>query len=238
MEAGSLSLTVAFAAGLLSFLSPCVLPLVPAYIGHLGGASISEIRGVGARARTLMHAVAFVSGFSLVFTVFWVSLGAIGYVLPLYLDLIRQIGGVVLIVFGLHVLGVFHIPLLYAEKRFHLDPTKTGRSLPVSFLIGMLFAAGWTPCIGPTLGGIIGLASQSDTVLDGARLLIAYSAGLAVPFLLTALLLDRMLPLLRAAQRHMRLVTGLQGVFLIVVGVLMLTNSFILLPQYFDWGQY
>src|SRR5438874_3258159 len=143
MEAQSLSLSVAFAAGILSFLSPCVLPLVPAYISHLGGASVDRIQGAGARASTFLHAVAFVSGFSLVFTAFWVSLGLIGYFLPLYLELIRQIGGVVLILFGLHVLGVFKIPWLYMERRFHLDPAKTGRSLPVSLLVGMLFAAGW-----------------------------------------------------------------------------------------------
>ena len=234
MDAQNLSLLVAFGAGVLSFLSPCVLPLVPAYIGHLAGTT-SVSAPESRRAVTLFHSAAFVLGFSLVFVGFWASIGLIGYVLPGHADLFRQVGGVVLIVLGLHQMGIFQVPLLFRE--FRVEPRLTSTATPVtSLLVGVAFAAGWTPCVGPVLAGIIGLASISDTVAQGTSLLVAYSLGLGVPFLLTALALAQAGALINRFKRHLNLVSIASGVLLVGIGLLMLSNTFRLLPQYFNWG--
>ncbi len=234
MDSQNLSLLVAFGAGLLSFLSPCVLPLVPAYIGHLAGTS-SISAPESRRMVTLVHSVAFVLGFSLVFVGFWASIGLIGYVLPGYADLFRQVGGVVLIVLGLHQMGLFQISLLYRE--FRMEPRLTSAATPVtSLLVGVAFAAGWTPCVGPVLAGIIGLASMSDTVSRGTFLLVAYSLGLGVPFLATGLALAQASALLNRLKRHLNVISIASGVLLVGIGLLMLSNTFRLLPQYFNWG--
>ena len=238
MMSGEISLLIAFAAGILSFLSPCVLPLVPAYLTHLAGNQVAGNKLADDRLdrlRLFGHAVAFVLGFTLIFVALWVAVGAVGYFVQGYYDYLRIAGGVVLIVFGLHELGLFQIPALYRERRFYL--TNRGRaSLPVSFLIGVVFAAGWTPCIGPVLAGIIGLATVRGTLIEGTVLLTAYSLGLGVPFLLTAVALDRATRVLRRLGRQARLVTVASGLLLIAVGVLMLTNMFVLLPRYFQWA--
>ncbi len=234
MDSQNLSLVVAFGAGLLSFLSPCVLPLVPAYLGYLAGhssASAPESR----RLATALHSGAFVLGFSLVFVGFWASIGLIGYVLPDYSDLFRQVGGVVLIALGLHQMGILRIPLLYREFRREVQLAST--STPItSFLVGIAFAAGWTPCVGPVLAGIIGLASMSETVVQGSYLLVAYSLGLGVPFLAAGLAIARASALLNRIKRHLRLISLASGVLLVAIGLLMLSNTFRLLPQYFNWG--
>lgn len=234
MDTQNLSLLVAFGAGLLSFLSPCVLPLVPAYVGHLAGTS-SLSAPESRRMVTMLHSVAFVLGFSLVFVGFWASIGLVGYVLPGYADLFRQVGGVVLIVMGLHEIGVLKIPFLYRE--FRMDLQLNSAATPVtSLLVGVAFAAGWTPCVGPVLAGIIGLASMSETVGQGTYLLIAYSLGLGVPFLATGLALSQASSLLNRLKRHLNLISIASGVLLVAIGLLMLSNSFRLLPQYFNWG--
>lgn len=234
MDAQNLSLMVAFGAGILSFLSPCVLPLVPAYIGHLAGASSLSDAGFR-RAATMLHSAAFVLGFSLVFVGFWASIGLIGHVLPGYSDLFRQLGGLVLVVMGLHQMGVWRIPVLYRELR--VEPRLDSAPNPVtSFLVGVAFAAGWTPCVGPVLAGIIGLASMSETVAQGAILLVAYSLGLGVPFLATALLMAQAGALLTRVKRYLNLVSIASGVLLVAIGLLMLSDTFRLLPQYFNWG--
>ncbi len=234
MDSQNLSLLVAFGAGLLSFLSPCVLPLVPAYVGHLAGTS-SVSSPDARRMVTMLHSAAFVLGFSLVFVGFWASIGLIGYVLPGYADLFRQVGGVVLIVLGLHEIGVFKIPLLYRE--FRMAPQLTSAATPVtSLLVGIAFAAGWTPCVGPVLAGIIGLASMSDTVGQGIYLLVAYSLGLGVPFLVTGLALAQASAMLNRLKRHLNVISIASGVLLVAIGLLMLSNTFRLLPQYFNWG--
>ncbi|MCL4370905.1 MAG: cytochrome c biogenesis protein CcdA, partial [Chloroflexi bacterium] len=187
MDPANLSLLVAFGAGVLSFLSPCVLPLVPAYVGYLAGPSMLASTQ-GRRLATLLHSAAFVLGFSAVFVGFWASIGLIGYVLPGFSGLFRQVGGAILVILGLHQIGLFKAALLYRQWR--RDVVLTSGTTPVaSFFVGVAFAAGWTPCVGPVLAGIIGLASMSDTVSRGTFLLVAYSLGLGVPFLATGLAL-------------------------------------------------
>ncbi|TAK36854.1 MAG: cytochrome c biogenesis protein CcdA [Chloroflexota bacterium] len=234
MEAENLSILIAFGAGLLSFLSPCVLPLVPAYVSHMAGTSIRQYTSSD-RLVTFLHALAFVVGFSTVFVTFWVSIGLIGFLVQDAMRYIRQGGGVILVLMGLNLMGIIKIPFLYRDM--HVEIRQRERpSYPVSFMIGVLFAAGWTPCIGPTLGAIIGLATYSETVWNGAYLLIAYSAGLGIPFLGTALALGTASGYLRRINRYMPVISIVSGIFLIVVGILMLTNMFIIIPKYFNWG--
>lgn len=234
MPSGDVSLVLAFLAGLVSFLSPCVLPLVPAYIGHLAGTTVSGARALPRRV-LLGHASLFVAGFSAVFIAFWVSIGLAFEALRDYAPLLRQIGGVVLIVMGLHVLGVFNLPFLAKDRRLTVAPDRPA-SPATSFLIGMVFAAGWTPCIGPVLGSIIGLATFSATVWQGAGLLVAYCAGLGVPFLLTAAALGQALGLLQRLRPAMLAVSRVGAAFIVLVGLLMVTNTFARLAGLFNWG--
>jgi cytochrome c-type biogenesis protein len=225
---------LAFLAGFASFLSPCVLPLVPAYLGYLAGASVTEATAVP-RRQVVAHAAVFVSGFSVVFMAFWISIGLAIDALHDLAPLLRQLGGVVLIVMGLNLLGMVTLPWLYKDRRWHYQ--RQGRPrLPASFLVGMLFAAGWTPCIGPVLGSIIGLASLRDTVWQGAWLLLAYCVGLGLPFLLSALALGSAVQAVRRLRPIMPAVNRIGAVFIIVVGILMVTNSFTRLAGWFDWG--
>lgn len=237
MDPENLSLLVAFGAGVLSFLSPCVLPLVPAYVGYLAGSSASSSEAADRRLTTLTHSAAFVAGFSLVFVGFWASFGAIGYVLQDYKDLFRQIGGVVLIVLGVHQMELLRIPLLY--RQFRPDIRFAPKMTPAaSLLVGVAFAAGWTPCVGPILAGIIGLAAISDTVGQGALLLLAYSLGLGVPFLATGMAIAQATRLLNRVKPYLRPISIASGLLLVGIGILMLSDTFKLLPQYFNWGYY
>lgn len=234
MDPANLSIVVAFGAGVLSFLSPCVLPLVPAYVGHLAGASAASAPE-GRRSITLLHSAAFVLGFSLVFVTFWASVGLIGFVLPGYVELFRQAGGVVLIVLGLHQTGIWRMPFLY--RQFRMEPQLDRRATPVtSLLVGIAFAAGWTPCIGPILAGIIGLATMSETVGQGTLLLVAYSLGLGAPFMATGLAMSQATRLLKRIYRYLHAIEVAAGILLIGIGLLMLSDNFKLLPQYFNWG--
>ncbi|MBN9390860.1 MAG: cytochrome c biogenesis protein CcdA [Chloroflexi bacterium] len=271
MTTDNVSILLAFAAGLLSFLSPCVLPLVPAYLGHLAGvttaqqetadqgnyiiyasgaARLNKSGGMGtARLLALIHALAFVTGFSLVFVTFWASIGLLGQLLPGYIRYVRPLGGVVLIILGLNMAGLFRISFLYRSlglnslrsfNKGYGNQDKPARrtGLPASFFTGVIFAAGWTPCIGPVLGSIIGLASESTRAIEGIFLLIAYSLGLGVPFMLTALALGQANGLLRSLNQSLnglRLVSIISGLFVAIVGVLILTNVFQTLPKYFNW---
>lgn len=239
MEVSSLSLLsalIAFGAGVLSFLSPCVLPLVPAYIGHLAGASLNPGATTISRTTTLAHALAFVLGFTTVFVLFWTVIAVVDlYLIPGFITYFRQVGGVILILMGLHVAGVFRIPALYREKRFYVE-RRGAPSLPMSFVVGVLFAAGWTPCIGPILSGIIGLATFTDTMAQGAVLLASYSLGLGIPFLATAFALGSAALFLKRFNRYFGAIEIASGVFLIGIGVLMVTGLFLRLPQYFNWG--
>ena len=234
MDPRNLSLLVAFGAGVVSFLSPCVLPLVPIYVAHLAGTSMTSApesrRWVG-----FVNALAFGLGFSAVFVGFWISIGLVGFALADWKDALRQVGGAVLIILGLHQAGIWRIPFLYRKIGFEQDMTSTATPL-TSLVLGAAFAAGWTPCIGPVLAGIIGLASMSETVWDGAYLLVAYSLGLGLPFLAAALAVSQVAVLLERLKRHFEVVSMCSGLLLIAIGVLMLSDTFKLLPQYLNWG--
>jgi cytochrome c-type biogenesis protein len=221
-EPATLGVVVAFLAGLLSFLSPCVLPLVPSYIGFLTGMTLPEMSG---RRRTaLVHALLFVAGFSLIFILLGASATALGRALNYYQVWLQRIGGVLIILFGLLCLGVFKVGLLTQERRVHLERKPVGYL--GSVLAGMAFAAGWTPCIGPVLGGILGLAATSADVSRGMILLAVYSAGLALPFLIAAVAVDSFLEWFQRFRRFLPWVMRISGAILVVVGVLLVTGEF------------
>jgi len=230
-----LSLLVAFVAGVVSFASPCCLPLVPAYLGYMVG---SDPTAAIRRRDALVESLFFVAGFSVVFISLWASVGLVGYALRDQAWVLRQVGGAVLVFMGLHVAGDINVGALYREVHLplparlqpagmgfgehHVGAPSHGRSA----MLGVVFAAGWTPCIGPILGGIIGLASVSTSVVQGTGLLVAYAAGLGVPFVLMAVgatWVSRRLGFLRT---HQTAVSRVTGAMLIVVGFLMITNTF------------
>lgn len=221
-EPATLGILVAFLAGLLSFLSPCVLPLVPSYIGFLTGMTLPEMSR--RRRAALLHALLFVAGFSLIFILLGASATALGRALNYYQVWLQRIGGVLVILFGLLCLGAFRIGLLNQERRLHLERKPVGYL--GSALVGMAFAAGWTPCIGPVLGGILGLAATSGEVSRGMLLLGVYSAGLALPFLIAALAVDSFLDWFQRFRRFLPWVMRISGVLLVLVGVLLVTGEF------------
>jgi cytochrome c-type biogenesis protein len=241
------ALVLAFAAGVATFASPCCLPLMPAYLSYMLG---TGVEGRADRRRALLHGLAFVLGFSVVFVTFWASIGAVGYVLADHARLLRQLGGAVLIFMGLHVAGVIQIPLLWRDLRPMATMGAGGgggilggatvaggalvgsgpgaSSVPGygrSALFGTMFAAGWSPCIGPILGGILGLATVSASVTQGTVLLIAYTAGLALPFLAVAVGAGWVARHLRWVGRHHRAISYVTATMLIGIGVLMITDS-------------
>ena len=231
-----MSVLLAFFAGLLSFLSPCVLPMVPIYLGYLSGAAVTPEGLVVARREAVTHAAAFVLGFTLIFIAIWSALSVLTSLISKY-DMAR-IAGVILIIFGIHFIGIIRIPFLYQEKRLEVRNRPLG--YPTSLLTGMAFAAGWTPCIGPTLSGVIALASQEATVLQGTGLLLVYSMGLGIPFLLVALGLGSATRFLKRLSPHLRKVEVASGILLLVMGLLLITNSFQYLNSFFfrltpDW---
>lgn len=222
MAPQSLSVLVAFSAGLLSFLSPCVLPLVPSYITFITGLGLEDISR--ARRTTLVHALLFVLGFSFIFVALGAGATAFGQLLLAYRTWIARAGGVLMILLGLWMLGVLHIGALQQERRVHLSDKPIGYLGTV--LVGIAFGAGWTPCLGPTLGAILLLAANQTEIAKGITLLAVYSAGLAVPFLLSALLLERFLTFFQKFRSKLGLVNRIAGSLLIVVGVLMFTGWF------------
>jgi cytochrome c-type biogenesis protein len=221
-EPATLGLFVAFAAGLLSFLSPCVLPLVPSYIGFLTGMSLPEMSG--RRWVAVAHALLFVLGFSLIFVLLGASATALGRALNYYQVWLQRIGGVLIIAFGLVCLGVIKVGFLSRERRVQVEQKPVGYL--GSALVGMAFGAGWTPCIGPVLGAILGLAATSQDLGRGMLLLAVYSAGLAVPFLVAAVALDSFLGWFQRFRRYLPWVMRVTGMLLIFVGVLMVTGEF------------
>jgi cytochrome c-type biogenesis protein len=221
-EPAGLGLLVAFAAGLLSFLSPCVLPLVPSYIGFLTGMTLPEV--TDRRRPALIHATLFVAGFSLIFILLGASATALGRALNQYQVWIQRVGGALIIGFGLVCLGAVRAEALMRDRRVHLEEKPVGYL--GSLLVGMAFAAGWTPCIGPVLGAILGLAATSSDLARGTLLLVAYSAGLAVPFLLAAVALESFLGWFQRFRRYLPWVMRVSGVLLVFVGILMVTGQF------------
>lgn len=226
MEGFNISYGLAFLAGMASFLSPCVLSLVPAYVGYLGGraAGLSE-KNIPSRWLTVSHGLAFVVGFSLVFIGLGITTSALGALLYEARDVLAKIGGIVVVIFGLHMTGVFRIPFLeYDLRRQELPDPKWGYLS--SALMGVFFSAGWSPCVGPVLGAILTLSFNGGSVAQGASLLSAYSAGLAIPFLAAALAIGWVTTLIRRYGKMMRYVEIIMGLILIVVGVLLFLGIF------------
>lgn len=225
----SLTLTIAFLAGLATFLAPCVLPLVPAYVGYLGGqyarVAVAEESSKQPRRAIVLHALAFIAGFTLVFLIFHIIAAAIGLWLGSVREVLARVGGLIVIVFGLHTTGVWRIPWLDYDLRIHTAP-RSDRGYLSSALMGVVFSAGWSPCVGPTLGLILTLAMYTSSVLRAIGLGIAFSLGLAVPFLLTALGLGWVTRLLRRYRRFLRGVEIATGVLLIVVGLMLVSGTF------------
>ncbi len=232
----NVSLTAAFLAGVASFLSPCVLPLVPGYISIVSGSSVEEITGGRSErvaGRVFFHSALFIIGFSAVFIAMGASASWLGASLRAKLPLLLRIGGIVVILFGLHMIGVLKIGVLYRDARFRTNAAKA--SAVGSLLMGIAFAFGWTPCIGPILAGILLLASTRDTIGQGVLLLAVYSAGLAVPFLLTSLGLTQFMNFYKGFRKHLHAVEVVSGVVLVVVGTLLVTNQFARLSGYLSF---
>ena len=232
----ALSIPVAFVAGVVSFLSPCVLPLVPGYISMLSGESIEELKagaGPGLMGRIFRNSLAFVIGFSVVFIALGASATAVGNFLVAKRSIFNIVAGIIVIIFGLHLTGLVKIPLLYREAR--MTAGKPKRGLIGSFLLGFAFAFGWTPCIGPILTGILALAAIRDTVFQGMFLLAIYSAGLAIPFILTGLGLSQFMKFYGGFRRHLQMVEVLSGVLLIGIGALMAFNKLGVLSGYLSF---
>jgi cytochrome c-type biogenesis protein len=225
----------AFLAGILSFLSPCVLPLVPGYVSLISGASVEELQTSERRlfGTVMLHSITFVLGFSVVFIALGAVATGVGQVVNEYHSLLSKIAGVVVIIFGLHLTGILKIKALYADKRMH--DVKGSSSAFGSFAVGFAFAFGWTPCIGPILATILVLASAQGTVMKGVVLLAVYSLGLAVPFLLTSLGVDRFLSFYGRFRKHLHTVEVLSGILLIAIGVLIFLNNLKLLSGYLSF---
>ena len=231
-----LSIPIAFVAGVVSFLSPCVLPLVPGYISMLSGATIEELKSGTSPAlmgRILRNSVSFVVGFSIVFVTLGASATAVGKFLLAQRATFNLVAGILVIVFGLHLTGLVKIPLLYRQAR--VDTGVPRRGLVGAFLLGFAFAFGWTPCIGPILTAILALAAQRHTVFQGMFLLAVYSAGLAIPFLLTSVGLGQFLKIYGGFRKYLQTVEVGSGVLLIALGVLMATNKFTVIARYFSF---
>ncbi|NBE06097.1 cytochrome c biogenesis CcdA family protein [Paragemmobacter ruber] len=230
IDAGLLpAMLVALAAGILSFLSPCVLPIVPPYLAYMGGISLREVSGPAAaagaaRRRVMLPALFFVLGLSTVFLLLGFTASAFGAFFLTNQERFSQVAGLVVLVFGLHFLGVFRIGLLDREAR--LDAGDRGGSAFGAYVLGLAFAFGWTPCIGPQLGTILSLAAQEGSVERGTVLLGIYAAGLGIPFLLAALFIERAMGIMQRLKPYMRWIERAMGLLLVVVGLALLTGAF------------
>jgi cytochrome c-type biogenesis protein len=216
----------AFVAGLISFLSPCVLPLVPGYVSMISGAGIDELQQQDAKLRrtVLLNSLMFILGFSIVFILLGAAASGVSRILGHNRTLLLKVAGVVIILFGLHLTGILPIKYLYADKRLH--DVKTKATAVGAFLVGFAFAFGWTPCIGPILATILTFAAEQATVLKGVFLLAVYSLGLAVPFLLTSLAINQFLGFYTRFRKHLHTVEVISGVLMIAIGILMYRHQF------------
>ena len=219
------AILIALVAGGLSFLSPCVLPIVPPYLAYMGGISMAEFTGqTPARRRAILPALSFVLGLSTVFLLLGFTASVFGMFFLQNQEIFAQVAGVVVIVFGLHFLGVFRIPFLMREAR--LDAGDRGGSSLGAYVLGLAFAFGWTPCIGPILGAILAMSASEGDVTRGTMLLGVYAVGLGVPFLLAAVFVQRSMALMDRLKRHMRLVERVMGLLLLGVGIALVTGAF------------
>ncbi len=235
MDGENVNILVAFGAGVLSFVSPCVLPLVPVYVAHIAEVTVDGRSGPHRQLMPALHAMSFVLGFTMVFVAFWASFGFAGYMLRDNVHYLRQIGGAILIFMGFHLAGVINLGFLDQERVFS-GRLRMRSGFARSFMLGLIFAAGWTPCIGPVLGAIIGLATFGGESARGTLLLVAYSLGLGLPFIAAALAVDKVTRPLKEARRLRVAVPIVSGVLVAGIGLLMLTNMLVRMPQYFDWG--
>ncbi len=231
------SIATAFLAGLVSFLSPCVLPLVPGYISIISGSSLDQLKAQekdSALFRTvLMNSIMFIIGFSITFILLGATATWIGQVFLRRRRLLGQLAGLILIVFGIHLMGIFKINFLYRDKRFH--NVEKPRGLLGALVLGFAFAFGWTPCIGPILSGVLTIASTKQTVTEGMFLLAVYSAGLGIPFILTSLALNKFLTFYGRFKKHFHTVEVVSGALVVAVGVLILTGSLTRLATWFSF---
>lgn len=234
MDTVQISFFIAFSAGLLSFVSPCVLPLVPSYISYITGVSLEELAEGEKRDQhrwlALKNAVMFVVGFSMVFIFFGASATVLGQVFLTHQEFLRKLGGFIVILFGLYTLGFLKLRFLMKEKRFQFRDKPAGYF--GSFLVGVAFAAGWTPCVGPILGTILLYASTAEEVHLGVKLLSFYSLGLGLPLLLIAVGINSFLTHFKQVSRYMGVISAVSGIFLIVIGVMIFTNSFTLFTAF------
>ena len=232
MQIGNISIGLAMIAGVASFLSPCVLALVPAYVGYLGGRAAGGDGGDNNRFITFSHGVAFVFGFSLVFILLGVAASALGGLLYDVRSWLGRIGGIIVIIFGLHMIGVFRIPFLEYDTRLQKLPDPKLGYLS-SVLMGVFFSAGWSPCVGPVLGAILTLAMNGGSISKGVVMLSAYSAGLAIPFLIAALGIGWVTTILRKHNQVMRYTEIIMGVIMVIIGVMLVTGAFNIIATLF-----
>lgn len=219
----SYRIMVSFAFGVASFISPCILPLIPAYLSYITGASIDNLKAGGQKSQTLFLSLFFVLGFTLIFTLLGASASYLGSLLFYKKDLIRIIGSVFIVLFGFHLAGIIKIKPLYRQKK--VNPGRLVSGYPGAFIIGVVFAFGWTPCVGPVLASILAMASMEETVFRGMVLLFSYSLGIGVPFILTALLLGKALEVFGKIKKHYAAIERITGFLLILIGILLFFNK-------------
>ncbi|MFO0774482.1 MAG: cytochrome c biogenesis protein CcdA [Nitrospiraceae bacterium] len=231
-----ISLFAAFSAGLLSFVSPCVLPLVPSYLSYITGLSVEQLADADTRTQNrwgiIVNSLIFIAGFSSVFIAFGASASYIGQALIVYQDYLRKLGGLIIMVFGLYLLGLLNFSWLQMERRMHFRTRPAGYL--GSFLIGVAFAAGWTPCVGPVLGTILLYASTTEALSQGILLLALYSLGLGLPLFLAALGIDRFLAYFKGVRNYMGVVSKVSGVLLITVGLMVYANSLTMITSFLE----
>lgn len=229
----------AFIAGVLSFISPCVLPLIPGYLSYISGVTLDDMQGTGSagasavaasRRRVLIASIFFILGFSFVFVALGAAASALGQFLLERLRLLSKVAGAVVILFGLHTMGVLRIGWLYSEKRMQMDRKPKG--VIGAFLVGLAFAFGWTPCIGPILAGILAVAAAQDTVGQGIQLLAIYSLGLGIPFLVTALAINQFFSAFAKIRKHYHAIEIASGALLVVIGLLIFTDQFTIIARW------
>jgi cytochrome c-type biogenesis protein len=235
MEGVDIGIMAAFVAGTISFLSPCVLPLVPGYISIVSGISLDQLQadeGGSIRRMVVFNSLLFILGFSVTFIALGATATVVGQLVLGNLAILYRIAGILIIIFGLHLIGVIKIPFLYQDKRFH--NVGKPRGLVGAFVLGLAFAFGWSPCLGPILAGILTYASVQETAYAGMGLLAVYSAGLGLPFLVTSLGINRFLGFYSRFKHHLRKVEVASGVFVVAIGVLIFSNN---LSRFAAWFQ-
>lgn len=234
MDNSNISFMVAITAGLMSFLSPCVLPLLPSYVSFITGMSFEDLTGEKERDRirktAAIHSILFVTGFSIVFVTLGASATYIGNFMNQHISVFQKVGGGIIMLLGVHFTGVLNFGFLQREKRVHISEKPLGYA--GSVLVGIAFALGWTPCIGPILATILLYATTTESMYQGMALLFAYSMGLGIPFILSALAINTFLSNFRRIAPYMKVVTVISGIFLVGIGLLIFTNNFAMITEY------